>query len=615
MLRDKLPPLSENLKLPFPGESYLPPCTDREFWNGIEADRRELILREGREAAGEELPVLKATHYREYHLNGNRVNFEKIYFSRRLHLFRLTKAYCVEPSDDLLDRIIDDLDSLCGEWSWVLPAHNAPPADPYPPAEPTRVDLFAGSSSSLLALTIHLLREPLTRDAERLVSRVAAECRRRCLTPYMNNDSHWWMGYLPAPGHGPLNNWTPWITDNFLHTLFLLETDKAVLAQGVRRASEILTHYLDVLPEDGGCDEGPGYWDHAIGSLFDCLEILHWACGKETELLSDPFLAKAAGYIASLHICGDYFVNFADCPGRLPHLPGDLIRRMGRALNNSRLIALSGILREEARNDRTEYEAAFSSQRGIRDLAVRWKGEAHTEPERPLREVFPLSQTGIIRRSPYTFACKGGHNDESHNHNDIGQFILYGRKAPLLIDPGVGDYTRETFNEMRYTIWTMQSGWHNLPSVNGKDQAPGKGYRCTRFAFDRPEEGEMEIGGAYPPEGKILSLVRSFRFAESEIRMKDSWELREEPADMVWHFLSLDKPSFIDSQLHIVNPAGEKVMIRSDRELDFTREYLPFPVDNEKLRAWKREGLWRSVLTCKGELPRKGESLFVFSLN
>ena len=32
--------------------------------------------------------------------------------------------------------------------------------------------------------------------------------------------------------------------------------------------------FLNPHPEDGGCDEGPSYWNHAGGSLFDCLELL-----------------------------------------------------------------------------------------------------------------------------------------------------------------------------------------------------------------------------------------------------------------------------------------------------------------------------------------------------
>ncbi len=73
----------------------------------------------------------------------------------------------------------------------------------------------------------------------------------------------------------------------------------------------------------------------------------------------------------------------------------------------------------------------------------------------------PASEEGFF------LACKGGHNAESHNHNDIGSFIVYCDGMPILINPGVEFYTAKTFSAARYEIWTMQSSYHNLPEING----------------------------------------------------------------------------------------------------------------------------------------------------
>ena len=56
-------------------------------------------------------------------------------------------------------------------------------------------------------------------------------------------------------------------------------------------------------------------------------------------------------------------------------------------------------------------------------------------------------------------AAKGGHNAESHNHNDIGNFVTYIDGKPVIIDVGVETYSRKTFSPQRYEIWTMQSGY------------------------------------------------------------------------------------------------------------------------------------------------------------
>ncbi len=64
-------------------------------------------------------------------------------------------------------------------------------------------------------------------------------------------------------------------------------------------------------------------------------------------------------------------------------------------------------------------------------------------------------------------AAKGGFNNESHNHNDVGTFSLYVNTIPVILDAGVGTYAKQTFGKDRYTIWTMQSNYHNLPMING----------------------------------------------------------------------------------------------------------------------------------------------------
>jgi len=41
----------------------------------------------------------------------------------------------------------------------------------------------------------------------------------------------------------------------------------------------------------------------------------------------------------------------------------------------------------------------------------------------------------------FYFSAMGGHNDESHNHNDVGTSILIYNGNPVLVDVGSGAYT------------------------------------------------------------------------------------------------------------------------------------------------------------------------------
>src|SRR6185437_8395270 len=76
-------------------------------------------------------------------------------------------------------------------------------------------------------------------------------------------------------------------------------------------------------------------------------------------------------------------------------------------------------------------------------------------------------------------ACHGGTNGESHNHNDVGDFIIYKGGRPVIIDVGSGTYTARTFSGHRYDLWFNTSAYHNLPTINGYQQGTGLAYAAT----------------------------------------------------------------------------------------------------------------------------------------
>ncbi len=108
-------------------------------------------------------------------------------------------------------------------------------------------------------------------------------------------------------------------------------------------------------------------------------------------------------------------------------------------------------------------------------------------------------------------AAKGGHNAESHNHNDVGQFLLYLDGEPVLIDPGVEEYTSKTFGSNRYALWTMQSAYHNLPTVNGCLQEAGRNFKAIGVHYQASEdraELSLQLEDAYPQAAGVARWQR-----------------------------------------------------------------------------------------------------------
>jgi len=114
----------------------------------------------------------------------------------------------------------------------------------------------------------------------------------------------------------------------------------------------------------------------------------------------------------------------------------------------------------------------------------------------------------------FYFAAQGGHNAESHNHNDVGNFVVFLNGNPVLIDVGVETYTAKTFSSHRYEIWTMQSAFHNLPTINGVMQAAGRQYEARDVSFHSDDAGAeflADIAAAYPKEAGVQTWKRSIR--------------------------------------------------------------------------------------------------------
>jgi hypothetical protein len=136
---------------------------------------------------------------------------------------------------------------------------------------------------------------------------------------------------------------------------------------------------------------------------------------------------------------------------------------------------------------------------------------------------YPDSSRGLY------LAAKGGHNAESHNHNDVGNFIVYAGGRPVLIDVGVGTYTAKTFSPQRYDIWTMQSAYHNLPAINGCLQKDGRQFHAENVVYkadDAAASFSLDIAKAYPAEARVTSWVRTVTLARRKsVELSENYSL------------------------------------------------------------------------------------------
>jgi hypothetical protein len=593
----------EHLLLPPERFHPYPTADEREAWEALPADLRAEQVAQGEGHLGRDWPPLPATLFLDFTRTGNRSRYEQASFARRQALAELVVAECVEGRGRFLDDIANGIWAICEESFWGVPAHND---GPLPDVERPIFDLFAGETAGLLALTAYLLGPRLDALCPRLRARIRHEVDRRILRPFLQRDDFWWMGLR---GARRLNNWTPWCCSNALAAGLCLETDPARRAALVARAMACLDRYLDSQPRDGGCDEGTSYWDRAAGALFDCLEWLRTASAGAIDVYGEPLIRDMGRYLYRMHIADDWFVNFADGSARV-HISADLVHRFGRRIADPGLAALGAWV--HARRRRAGQRLRGPLPRLLPALLHFRAIEADAATATPpyLRDVWlPELQVMAARTQAGSaaglyLAAKGGHNGESHNHNDVGHFVVYADGQPAVVDAGVGTYTAQTFSSRRYEIWTMRSAYHNLPTVRGVEQAAGEAYRARDVSYRADEAGaelSLDIAGAYPPEAGIAFWRRTLRLARGgrgAVEVVDAFRLRV-PTDEVALTLMCSREPRLSPAAGVVELAGSAPLhLAFDPEaLEPTVEALP--LEDPRLRGVWGERLWRLVLRSR----------------
>jgi hypothetical protein len=139
-------------------------------------------------------------------------------------------------------------------------------------------------------------------------------------------------------------------------------------------------------------------------------------------------------------------------------------------------------------------------------------------------------------------ACWAGHNGQSHNHNDVGNFIIYANGRPCIIDAGKPEYTRQTFSSRRYEIWAMQSAYHNLPTINDVMQKEGRQYAAGDVEYESEEDFaqlKMNIAPAYPDEAGITAWFRTVRLNRGkDVQIVNSFDLKAQSLNIIQNLVT-----------------------------------------------------------------------------
>ena len=326
-----------------------------------------------------------------------------------------------------------------------------------------------------------------------------------------------------------------------------------------------------------------------------------------------------ASYIYKMHIADNYFVDFADAD---PKFSGDglMLYRFGKDIKDDTLTQFGLYL--YSRN-RMPIGEGFQKPRRLRNLLTVKDLPASKASYMPVSEAWFSDIQAMTARTPsgLFLATHAGNNDESHNHNDIGDFIVYLRNEPVIIDAGRGNYTAKTFSSHRYELWFTQSQYHNLPIVNGFGQLAGKPYTAQQVKYSTSETAAalfMDISKAYPKEAGIDYWNRTVKLdrADDKVEVSDEYSLAKAPASLQQTFMTVCDVDITEpGKIKLTTPTGKIIVLTYDKA-DWTatidKPSTEGPEYSSFTSKWDNHPIKRVLLTNKNP---KSKNILKYSVN
>jgi hypothetical protein len=482
------------------------PIDNRGRW--VELSRHDSFAGEISDAErllGEAIADQPDDLYLDFSRTGNRTRWQRVSGRRRRRIPTLVVAECLENKGRFLSAFDEIVRVLCSERTWVMPAHDAKLTNFR--GESIDIDLGSSALAWSLATADYLLAEKLSAETRRLIR---TNLERRVFQPYRDmvlgkRRMNWWMTGT--------NNWNAVCLANVTGSALAVidsRDDRALFAAAAEHYSK---NFLEGFTDDGYCSEGLGYWNYGFGYYAMLCETIHQATGGKVDLLQDSKARQAATFGSRIEIINGVYPAFADCSIRAEpssRLMYFLSRRLGL-----------GLRRWEQIDPVSAGSSLYQSMMYSFPNSATGTPPAQSASEGPgIRSWFDRAGVLICRPAPNSnsrlgVALKGGHNDEHHNHNDVGSFVVVLGEDPLLIDPGGEVYTARTFSSRRYESNVLNSFGHPVPLVGGKLQKTGSQARArlVRHAFSADRDTlVLDISSAYDvPE--LKKLERTFVYS------------------------------------------------------------------------------------------------------
>ncbi len=520
------------------------------------------------------MPVLTDELYADYFKTGIRTNFELLWFERRRRVARAAIATLTEPEPTAREKfrqsLIAKLTTVLDEVSWTFPAHA--PTEPTG-KNPMMIDLFAAETCNLFAEMLDVFGDSLTALRPRIVARLKTQFFDNYLT-----GEFWWP---KSP-----NNWNAVCHQGVLGAALAVSDDPALLGRLFSRAAQMLPTFLAGFGADGGSSEGPGYWGYGFGWYMELNRQLEARTkGKLSIVEGDPHVRAIAQFGPRMTLTNGNAVNFADGSHAAVPRPG-LLQYLGERFDSAFIRSHAALGWQRATGKPFSVNGQRDDFLNFSRLLLRCPTTLGPPQKLPDGDLFMPDLAVAVSRfhdragNVWEFAAKAGHNEEHHNHNDLGSYLLNIDGKRMLIEIGAPEYVRDFFKkETRYTFIAARSLGHPVPLINRQEQPMGAEYKATSLQKDFDDKHvalTIDLTAGYAAEAGCRKCVREFEIDKpaGRLRVTDTFELAK--ADALETAIITDSPITLRDGFATITRDGVTLRITPD-ENTMIREVQKHP--------------------------------------
>lgn len=492
---------------------------DTKFWERVRtsdefSQHRKELKELYDKAFGEEKP---RPHTADEILNENDRGIWRLQFD---HLQASALMALVYPdNDEYYMSLLDSVWAYLNDYTWAPLGHYT---EHYYQRTPKDfdfglIDIFAASVAFALAEIKSLFRDRFPRL---LIDRITYELRRRTIEPYLNRKFFW-------ETHD--NNWTAVCTGAV--GAVLMYEDPELFLECQQRLHSAMECYLASYKDDGMCVEGVGYWAFGFGFFTSYALLERELTGGAVDWFKRDKVKEIAKFMGKMFLEKNVMATYSDSgidskynvalPHMLRHVYGDGVERLP--------IEHGVVVRENthfnfALRSFIYYSEENNANELVRNVTYSAKNSCY-----------------LTKRTPYySFTVKGGNNGESHNHVDVGSFILARNNKQIICDIGAGPYEPGYHTNQRYTFFNPSPWSHNIPIFDGIPEDSIK--RDDVYVVYNEEENSayLDITNAYGVDF-LKKAERKFYFEDNKITLCDKFDFTKD-VEVTERFISVIEP-------------------------------------------------------------------------